>query len=950
MMKELTQEQLISSLNVDSNVMFFLGAGCSITSGCMGADSLVQEFKIQLYCRENKIKRDDIINFYEVEFQKKLKTIYPDEQNNYSYYFEKCYPVATDRDEFIKINFRNKTPNLGYLCFAYYIISNEIPYILTTNFDDLIEKSINQIDYNYDLTKESDNLKIHLKGKTNLLKLHGDYNYDHLHNTEDELKFLHQNMINSLNSIKVNKIIIIGYSGNDDSIMNALKDYIKNNESIEIFWCVIKGNNSISPKVSQLYDYNFNIVTIEGFDQLFNNYYKTYLPENKLIECYFNKVENEKFFFSKPLNQPQKIITNGYKLIKDPIVVEYNIDESNIDFDTEKTLIRYKEKYYGLSSNYSHINKKARLNDTILPITKKKEILKKYLIESFKQRNLIIYKNKVFKDKKSYEPVPCLSFYITLVRNTLTLTLTPEYTFGREPTVHEYSKINNSFSNLYAQKHNKLLNQLINDLFESLKFSFKNIDFAFSDKPYSTYKNDNIIDNYIYDDNIIEYYTYIEEPIMLIKERQNKNQIELVQTVGPENLEFSPDIIKVGVICCDEKKQSLYDNFLKKLIDGSSIPSKIDLIHQFPGFEKLLKKKIEFVKNEKYKLSINDLKEMTQMDLLKHLLEWINNYYIDKHVDLVIIFFNEEMEKFKRVSNIDFHDYIKFKCLNKFKTQFIEESTLFSYDDINKKLFNFALGIYTKTIGIPWRPLDFYTDNFYLGMSFGITDKGIHVGCSQLFDGAGRGLQLLVSPIENKNTRKNPFLSKEEAYMLGRRIRSIYYQSSKPFELNNITIHRTTPYKDQEIEGFKQAFVGLNSFNLIQIVEYPNFNGYVKKYNDQIDNYPINRGTILKISNTEILVWTTGSVRDNDVINGKTYRSNKRGIGSPILIKKFYGKDSVEKIVADILKLTKMDMNSTDVLHSRLPVTLKYAKVLCRLLKQGDLCEIDDLISFQYIM
>lgn len=112
------------------------------------------------------------------------------------------------------------------------------------------------------------------------------------------------------------------------------------------------------------------------------------------------------------------------------------------------------------------------------------------------------------------------------------------------------------------------------------------------------------------------------------------------------------------------------------------------------------------------------------------------------------------MENFRKVENVDFHDYIKFKCLNKYKTQIIEESTLNSADDINKILFNLALGIYTKTIGISWKPLEFSNDNFYLGMSFGITDNGIHVGCSQLFDGAGRGMQLLVLPIENKNVRK----------------------------------------------------------------------------------------------------------------------------------------------------------------------------------------------------
>lgn len=226
----------MSSLQIDSNIMFLLGAGCSISSGCMAASSLVKEFKVHLYCRDNKVKKEDVVDYYEKEFLKKLNEDYPDKDNNYSYYFEKCYPIAKDRNRFIKNNFIDKNPSLGYLCFAYYIISNKIPYILTTNFDNLIEKSIQQIDTHYDLVPVSDRVQAYLNdGKTNLLKLHGDYNYDPIQNTEDELKQLHDNMVKLLNDIKVNKLVVIGYSGYDESVMNAIENYIKQNSSIEIF-------------------------------------------------------------------------------------------------------------------------------------------------------------------------------------------------------------------------------------------------------------------------------------------------------------------------------------------------------------------------------------------------------------------------------------------------------------------------------------------------------------------------------------------------------------------------------------------------------------------------------------------------------------------------------------------------------------------------------------------
>ena len=942
-MKILTQNELITSLDVDSNVMFLLGAGCSISSGCMAAGALVLEFKKHLYCREHNVSYSEIDNYYEANFLKKLNEIYPDKENNYSYYFEKCFPVAKDRNEFIKSKFMDKLPNLGYLCFADYVITKKIPYILTTNFDRLIEKAIERIDMNYDLLIQTDKVQAYLTGITNLIKLHGDYNYDQLQNTENELKKLHDNMVKSLNSIKTNKIIVIGYSGYDDSVMSALQNYIRANPEIEIFWCVTDKNN-ISSKIEPLYEFRFNLVEIQGFDQLFNNYYKTYLEKNYLIEGLIEKNENKNFYFNEPLTQVQKIITNAYPLEKEPTVYAYDIMESNIELSAEKTLIQYKGKYYGFSKNYtSNIDGQA-LSNTEIPLNCKIDILKKYLIESFKNKNLNVYNNSIYKINNFANINPCLKFNISLVNNKFALILLPSYTYGRKPDINEYVIINNKISNLYAKEHHLLLNNLVNEYFNEMEFSCDKIGFSFSKKSY--YVNFNK-DEY---ENILNNYTLIKEPKMIINSLCSVNQIAMLQKIGPEEVPFSPEKIKVGVICCDEKKHDLYNNFLVKLINGSNTSSKTELINTFPGFKALLKKELEFVKNSKYSLKVQQLNQMDQDKLFSYLLEWVKDYYDNNNVNIVIIFFNKQMEKFRKLNNIDFHDYIKLKCLNKYKTQIIEESTLYSSDDINKKLFNFSLGIYTKTIGIPWAPLEFDKNNFYLGMSFGINNKGVHVGCSQLFDGAGRGMQLLVSPIENKNVRKNPYLNKEEAYNLGQRIRTLYYKSSKPFELNNIVIHRTTPFKKQEIEGFKQAFSGLNDFNLVQIVEYSEFNGYVERDNKYIDGFPIKRGTVIKISNSEILIWTAGSICDYEVLPNKTYRASKRGIGTPILVRKFYGKDSIEKIAYDILKLTKMDMNSTEVLHSRLPVTLKYAKVLCDLLKQGNLENDDEPINFQYIM
>ena len=182
---------------------------------------------------------------------------------------------------------------------------------------------------------------------------------------------------------------------------------------------------------------------------------------------------------------------------------------------------------------------------------------------------------------------------------------------------------------------------------------------------------------------------------------------------------------------------------------------------------------------------------------------------------------------------------------------------------------------------------------------------------------------------------------------MGIKIRQTYYKSSKIEDLKRIVIHRNDPFKKEEINGFKKAFEGIEDCVLLQVVEDTAFNVYpFGKYG--CNGYPAKRGTILKTSNDTAYIWTDGSVVDAEINNGKTYRNSKRGMGRPLKIKKFYGNISIDEVANDLMYLTKMDFNSSDVLYSILPVTLKYSKVVCDLIKQGNFE--DDLISFEYVM
>ena len=189
----LTQEQLINIINT-SDVSFLLGAGCSISSGCMNATNLVYEFKKMMYCNDFKqdIKKFD---FLSEELKSVLDNYFPDKdiKNPYSYYFERCLPLQKARMQFIKDQFVQKKPSTGYKCFAKILESKKTKFVYTTNFDDLIYKAIVQINPHCDVAKITDGYLPITTNDICITELHGDYNYNLPKNTEEELKALGEN-------------------------------------------------------------------------------------------------------------------------------------------------------------------------------------------------------------------------------------------------------------------------------------------------------------------------------------------------------------------------------------------------------------------------------------------------------------------------------------------------------------------------------------------------------------------------------------------------------------------------------------------------------------------------------------------------------------------------------------------------------------------------------------
>ena len=878
----ISENDLINSLNISNgnDVTFLLGAGCSILSGCMPASKLVREFKKRIYCVQHGINLNNDIFLDDRKFDEILNNEFDDLniKNPYSYYFEKCFPEYYDRNKFIKDYFQDVKPSFGYYCFADYLVSKKVKNIMTTNFDLLIERSIRKIDDTYDFLNVSDNETPLLNGETNIIKLHGDYNYDHIKNTEYELKKLSEQLYSSLMSTKFKKLVIIGYSGQDDSIMNFLNDYVASHKDVIIYWCGLEDCCS-SSRVNELLSIsNSYYVKISGFDSLFIRYYKFAGSKNEFLNNFY-KVNYEKNNFDLiPVNQKESFKFNSYRINGNPIVYKTTeiIDDSLLE--TVYFYKSYKENTYLICNSY-FINKlnrfnivKCSLSEEKIPLNIKCKLIKELIKWHCENIGLSVYKDNIFKESNNLIK-DGLKVNVDLFNGDICLIINPNYFIPQE-NLNDYQKsqINFKKSNLYTKQNWNYLDEKLGLFFNhKLTFGDNNINVSF-------YSENTC-------DNLKNIYDCCNEPIMCGDNSQSVNQIKILDLNGPKKIIFSTNKIKVGIFCCEEDKEQL-ENFLYDVQNGiNSIGT--ELIPTYKGFKNIFNKDIEFIFDA---LPMFKSKQMMGKDIksiVDFYIRGLNKMYNEKQVDLALIYVSKRLAWIRNNEELDFHNIIKLKSANKYKTQFLEESTILSNDNKSKILFNFAIGIYTKTIGMPWYPLNYSKETLFLGLSFGRDSKGITVGCSQMFDGSGRGMQLIISQISEKKTRKNQYLTEDEAYELGKKIRQTYYRTSKVEELKRIVIHRSDPFKDEEIEGFKKAFEGIDDFVLLQIIEDTSLNIYPFT-NYGCGMYPAKRGTIIKSSNDIAYIWTDGSVNEADVNGGKTYRNSKRGMGRPLKVKKFY--------------------------------------------------------------
>ncbi|KAA6336789.1 hypothetical protein EZS27_015088 [termite gut metagenome] len=269
--------------NVDVPHSFLLGAGTSISSGIQSAYDCIWEWKKDIYLSKNINASEFYKNHKDASVRKSIQKwldnegIYPklDSPEEYSFYAEKAYPISDDRRKYFFSLSENKEPYVGYKLLCLLAKQIIVKAVWSTNFDGLTTKAAFQNNLTpIEVTLDNaENIFRNQSTKELLtIALHGDYKYSTLKNTEKELDAQNNTFVEYLTNYHIDKnLIVIGYSGRDKSLMQAIKSSFTTKGAGRLYWCGY--GDTVNAEVSNLLTEIRNsgreayYISTDGFDK-----------------------------------------------------------------------------------------------------------------------------------------------------------------------------------------------------------------------------------------------------------------------------------------------------------------------------------------------------------------------------------------------------------------------------------------------------------------------------------------------------------------------------------------------------------------------------------------------------------------------------------------------------------------------------------------------------------
>ena len=256
---------LISRRSSDApNFALLIGAGASASCGVKTASQMITEWRQQIY---EQSRSDEPLEEWLQE-----QDWYGDDEE-YSILFEQVYDQPSQRRIYIEECVREAKPSWGYIYLSNIIARNYFNIIFTPNFDDLLNEACFIYGDLRPMVCAHDSAVAGIRVtsvRPKMIKLHGDFLYDSIKNTIRETETLDKNMKDKfMQFAREYGIVVIGYGGNDRSIMDILDAMVESDGYFPngLYWCKRDGGK-VSKRLDRLMQReNAYWVEIDGFDE-----------------------------------------------------------------------------------------------------------------------------------------------------------------------------------------------------------------------------------------------------------------------------------------------------------------------------------------------------------------------------------------------------------------------------------------------------------------------------------------------------------------------------------------------------------------------------------------------------------------------------------------------------------------------------------------------------------
>jgi hypothetical protein len=274
---------------------WFLGAGASASAGVPTGVAMIREFKKRLFCQSvgvptRQVDSTDPLWISRIDEFFRNRPLLPaaGDPSEYSAAFEAVYPDVAGRRRYIEDAVRRGTPSFAHRVLAALMTTKRLPCVFTTNFDPLVETAATLTDQLLPARERAHPTVAALDSADRavrclresawplIAKLHGDYQSVELKNTDAELRSQDAQMRAVLTgACRRFGLIVVGYSGRDASIMEALADVLNHSDAFPggLYW-MTRSRAEVMPSVTTFLDaaaakgITARLVEVQNIDEL----------------------------------------------------------------------------------------------------------------------------------------------------------------------------------------------------------------------------------------------------------------------------------------------------------------------------------------------------------------------------------------------------------------------------------------------------------------------------------------------------------------------------------------------------------------------------------------------------------------------------------------------------------------------------------------------------------